>query len=105
MDALLAAIPHQYTTYIFAVMGIAAALDALLPPTPAGSRWVLPRKALHLIGANFLNARNAVPAGAVPASVAAHAVEVRAAANTVEQAAATLGEAAKGEPEALRGHK
>ena len=101
ISALLALVPVQYLAYAFAACGLCALLDAVLPAPPAGSRWVGVRGVLHVLGANVLNARNAVPAGAVPASVAAHAAEVRTVAAALEAAAGTLAEAGKGVPEAV----
>ena len=49
-----------------AAVAVCAALDALLPQPPAGSRWVPPRRAVSWVALNLRHARNAVPAGAVP---------------------------------------
>lgn len=87
--------------YLPLVCGLAAIADALIPPPAQGSRWVPVRQVAHVLGLNFGYARNAVPAGAIPATVAAHAAELRAAASAVEGAAGTLSEAVRRAPEAV----
>ena len=101
ITALLALVPAGYLVYALAACGLCALLDAALPQPPEGSGWVPVRRVLHVLGANVWNARNAVPAGAVPASVAAHAAEVRQVSAAVEAAAGTLAEAAQGQDEAV----
>ena len=101
VSALLALVPAAWLVYALAACGVCALLDAALPPPAEGSGWVPARQVLHVLAANIWNARNAVPAGAVPASVAAHVAEVRTAAAVVEAAAGTLAEAAAGQDEAV----
>jgi hypothetical protein len=52
--------------YVPLVCGLAALTDVLIPPPPAGSVWVVPRKIIHYLGLNFGYARNALPAGYAP---------------------------------------
>ena len=100
--ALLATVPYvgPFLPYIPLVCGLAAIADAALPPTPAGSSWVGARKVLHVLAINVGSARNAVPAGAIPASVAEKAAEVRTVAVAVENAAGELAQRADGKAEA-----
>ena len=99
--ALLQSAPYvgPFLPYIPLVCGVAAIIDFAFPPPPAGSMWVGPRTVVHILALNIMNARNAVPAGAIPASVAAHVEEVRAVAAEVEIAAGTLAQVATGNPE------
>jgi hypothetical protein len=60
---LLGLIPAHLFAYIAYAVAACAVLDANLPQPPAGSRWVLPRKALHMVAQNYRYARNAVIAG------------------------------------------
>ena len=103
ISSVVAVLPARYVVFVFAALGVCAIADALMPQPPAGSDWVPARRLLHVLASNYLNARNAVPAGAVPASVAVHAAEVRRAAEAVEQTAGTLATAAEGTPEAQTG--
>ena len=102
--ALLATVPYvgPFLPYIPLVCGLAAIADAALPPTPAGSSWVGARKVLHVLAINVGSARNAVPAGAIPASVAEKAAEVRVVAMAVENAAGELAQRADGKAEAVK---
>ena len=101
--ALLQSVPYAgpFLPYIPLVCVMAAITDAAFPPPPAGSIWVGPRTVIHILAFNFANSRNAVPAGAIPASVAAHVNEVRAVAAEVEIAAGTLAQVATGRSEAV----
>ena len=64
--SLLNFVPTQDAVYVAAACGVAAALDAWLPPTPAGSGWSGARKVLSVLGQNYRNATNAPPAPAKP---------------------------------------
>ncbi len=105
--AVLALVPPPFGTYLAmfltiasAVCLVASSIDAAFPPPAEGSRWVAVRNVIHWLALNRGFARNAVPAGAIPASVAEHAAELRATAAAVEGAAGTLAEAVKRVPEA-----
>ncbi len=108
LAAVLALVPAQYATsvatciaVVTAACTLASGIDAAFPPPAEGSRWVPVRTVIHWLALNRGFARNAVPAGAIPASVAAHAAEVRATAAATALAAGTLVEAAKRQPEAV----
>ena len=70
---ILSLLPARLAVPVLAAIGVCAVLDAMLPQPPAGSLWVVPRRILSAIGANWLNARNVLPAGA--AHPASHGVE------------------------------
>jgi hypothetical protein len=58
---LLAMLPADKLIYVMAICGIAAALDAWLPPTTPDSQWAPARHLLSLIGQNYRSATNASP--------------------------------------------
>ena len=102
--ALLATVPYvgPFLPYIPLVCGLAAIIDAVVPPPPEGSPWVGARKVVHMMALNIGYARNAVPSGAIPASVAEKATEMRAVTAAVESAAGELAQRAEGKPEAVK---
>ncbi|MBB3174868.1 hypothetical protein FHR90_002715 [Endobacter medicaginis] len=61
---ILSLLPARLAVPALAAIGLCAVLDAMLPQPPSGSPWVLPRRILSAIGANWLNARNLAQPGA-----------------------------------------
>ena len=101
--AVLSAVPvfGPVLPYVPGLIALCAILDAVIPQPVADSAWVPLRRIVAMAGGSFGYARNAVPAGAVPASVAAHVAEVRQVAAAVETAAGTLAQAVQGQDEAV----
>ena len=60
---ILSLLPARAAMPLLAAIGLCAVLDAVLPQPKGGSVWVLPRRILTAIGANWLYARNLLPAG------------------------------------------
>ena len=89
-----------FIPYVPLVMLACSVADAAFPQPAVGSKWVCLRRIVSTIGLSVGNARNAVPAGVVPASVAQHAAEVKQAAQVVEEVAGTLAQTVEGQVEA-----
>lgn len=68
--ALMATIPYvgPALPYIPLACGLAAILDAVVPPPADGSAWVPLRAFLHIMALNVGYARNAVPTGSAATS-------------------------------------
>ena len=90
IPAALAAVPAQYVGYVMTAVAVCSLLDAYVPQPPAGSRWVPVRRAVSFLAQNVHFARNAVPAGSIPAPVAKAAGQVQQLAAAVEQSAGEL---------------
>ena len=108
-QAFLAILPPPWATYAatalvsyFAICTVASAIDAAFPPPPAGSWLVGPRNIIHVLALNKGNATNAVPAGAIPASVARKVAETEDAAAKLATAAGELAQRVEGQPEAVK---
>lgn len=87
--------------YVPPLVLLANVIDAFVPVPPEGSIWVKPRQVVHFVALNFRYARNAVPAGAIPATVAAKVEETKAAAAELEHAAGEAADAVQGNPQAV----
>ena len=66
MSSALAIVPAKYLGLVLAIMGLCAALDALIPQPKPGSPWVFPRKILSLIAQNYKHAENVKKPGETP---------------------------------------
>ena len=68
--ALMATIPYvgPVLPYPPLACGLAAILDAVVPPPVKGSSWAPLREVLHVMALNVGNARNAVPIGVAETS-------------------------------------
>jgi hypothetical protein len=108
-QAALAVLPAPYAAYVAALLSIVSAMclvassvDASFPQPAAGSRWVPVRHVIAWLAISKGFARNAVPAGAVPATVQQKVDEVQAAASSVANAVGELAQKVAGAPEAVK---
>ncbi len=66
---VLSLVPIRFAAPVLACIALCSMIDAALPQPAAGSAWVIPRKVISFIGANFANARNQIRPGSEAATV------------------------------------